>query len=140
MISDKIRKALIQYLQDELSIDIPVVDGEAFDEIALPCVVVKIQSSEKLNPALYMVDRIEISVSTRSHLGDGTRDAVEELTDEIQDLLNNPNTLKTAINAVIADGVCVDFIQFTGGVPDWDEQTLICEFQGECYAQKGTIV
>jgi len=140
MITDKITRALITYISDTIT-DIPVVNGEKFDETVLPCIVVKVESNSKHSLTLNQVSLISMSVTLVNHIGDTkNRDDIEDLTDDLETLLSDPFQLKIDINDIIDDGVCVDFIQFNSGVPDWNENVLLCVFEGECYAQKGTIV
>ncbi len=134
MTSDKLKTAIINYLSGELSL--PVVDGESFTEIELPLVAVKITASQKFGLALSPVEQITVEVVYRAHSGDDDRDAALQFAETVSAALSNPSTLKTAINAVMEDGVIVDYLQFSNGAPSWDESTLECIFEGECYAQR----
>lgn len=137
MTSDYIKNALIDYLSGQ--VNIPVVDGESTDESELPCVAVKITQVQRLSLALPKVESINIEVTYREHQGDEERDTMEDYSSVINDLLIEPGAIKAAINTAIEDGVVVDFLQFSGGSPSWDEATFQCTFEGECYAQRGTI-
>lgn len=137
MTSDKIKSAMIAYLGTK--IDLPVVDAESFDEVELPCVAVKISQVERMSLALAKVESITMQVVYRAHSGDDTRETSLMIADTIAAELIEPATIKAAINASIEDGVVVDFLQFAGGSPEWDEATFECTWEGECYAQRGTI-
>jgi hypothetical protein len=137
MTSDFIKNALIDYLSGQ--VNIPVVDSESTDDLELPCVAVKITQSQRVSLALSKVESINIEVTYREHQGDENRETMEDYSSVINDLLIEPGAIKAAINAAIDDGVVVDFLQFSGGAPSWDEATFQCTFEGECYAQRGTI-
>lgn len=137
MSSDYIKNALIDYLSGQ--VNIPVVDAESTDESELPCVAVKITQVQRLSLALSKVESINIEVTYREHQGDEDREGMQDYSSVINDLLIEPGAIKAAINAAIDDGVVVDFLQFSGGAPSWDEATFQCTFEGECYAQRGTI-
>ena len=136
MTSDYIKNALIAYLSGQ--VNIPVVDSESTDESELPCVAVKITQSQRMSLALSKVESIGIEVTYREHQGDDDREGMEDYSSVINAILIEPGAIKTAINAAIEDGVVVDFLQFSGGSPSWDEATFQCTFEGECYAQRGT--
>lgn len=137
MTSDKIKRAMIAYLGTK--IDLPVVDAESFDELELPCVAVKISQVERVSLALAKVENITIQVVYREHAADTTRESALLISEVIDAELIEPATIKAAINTNIEDGIVVDFLQFAGGSPEWDEATFECTWEGECYAQRGTI-
>ena len=133
MTSDKIKAAIITYLNANLAI--PVVDSERFDNVELPCVGVKIASVEKLALALAKVDNITIEITYRAHSGDDDREDVAIIAEQIDELLIDPASIKAAINGAL-EGVVVDYLFFSGAMPEWDESTLNQQWQATCYAQR----
>jgi hypothetical protein len=134
MTSDKVKSAIISYLGGNLSI--PVVDAESMNEIELPCVAVKISEVSRFSLALSAVESITLQIVYREHEGDTSRSSIETQSDAISALLVDPETLKHALNTVIANGAHIDMIHFSGGSPAWDEATLECSWDGDCYAQR----
>jgi hypothetical protein len=133
MTSDKVKSAIIAYLSNNL--EITVVDSERFDDVELPCVTVKIASVEKLSLALAKADNVTIEITYRAHSGDDSRGDAMDVAEAIDDLLNDPESIKSAVNEDL-DGVLVDYLFFSGSMPEWDESTLNQQWQATCYAQR----
>jgi len=138
MTSDKVKNAIIAVIAADIT-TLEVVDAQRFTETELACIAVGITKSEKFNASLAKVESIEIEIKLRAHAGDAdemSRDEVETLTDTLQSILQG-SSFVADVNAEM-DGVCVDYFQCGGGFPSWDENTLECTFECECYAQRAT--
>jgi len=133
--TDKIIAALIAHIETEIE-DVPVVFGETHEETQNPSIVVKVDNIENHSRAIFNAKIINVSIQYRNHAEDETEETQTNTVNDIEDLIFNPDTLKTALNTIIEDGVIIDHIQFTAPVGDWDEQTYTSTFQGVCVAQK----
>ena len=136
MTSDKVKNAIIEVITDEI-LGITIVDAQQFDGSELNCIPVATGDSRNHSLALKKGESLIFQVKFRAHAGDDlTRAEIEAITDDIQDVLQG-DTFVADVNAEM-DGVCVDYFQCGGGVPTWDEKTLECTFECECYAQRAT--
>lgn len=136
MTSDKVKNAIIAVIAADIT-TVEVVDAQRFAESELACIAVAITQANKHSLALANVESLMIEIKMRAHAGDDlTRAQVETLTDDVEAVLRGASFVAD-VNAEM-DGVCVDYFQCGGGVPTWDENTLECTFECECYAQRAT--
>ena len=135
MTTDKVRSALVSWLDDaKPDSSITVTDAQTFDEAALPRVSVRVTSSEKVANVLPGCYRMTLLVEFRAHSGDDeTRSTVEGWAEDLEVLFNDPELAKTVLT-LMGDGIRIDWWTANGGVPSWDGEHYVAEWEVECVA------
>jgi hypothetical protein len=132
--SQKIKKAVIQYLSDcGLDEAITIADADSRAELALPVLAVNISSMEAHSTALSMVHMAEVEMTLRSHTGDNTEDDVLAWADRIESALHD----SSALAAVFTDAsLRVYEWTYGGSTTEWDESTSEVMFTASVLVQR----
>lgn len=135
MTTDRIRSALVSWLDDaKPDSSITVSDAQTFDEAALPRLCVRVTGSEAVSTAIPGCYRIALVVEFRAHSGDDdSRATVEGWAEGFEQLLNDPQLAKSALTE-LADQTRFDYWLASPGVPSWDGEQYVAEWEVQCVA------
>ena len=135
MTPDRLKNALLNLLAGaKPDVSIAVSDAQSFADVALPRLTVGIDSTETHSATLPGVYKMQLSIELRAHAADtDTRTTVEGWCDELEQFLNDPDTLKLLLTQA-AKQARVDHWLCGAGVPEWDDDVLVVAWEAECWA------
>lgn len=132
--TNQIKQALIAYLETcGLNESISIKDADARAEIQLPTLAVDIPGVEAHSVELPMVQRAQIEIILRSHVGDDTEDDVLEWSDQIETALHDISALRGVFSDASLN--VYEWI-YDGAKTDWDEATSEVTFSANILVQR----
>lgn len=134
MTTDKLTNALIAILDaSKPDASITVADARSLDEVDLPTIAVSIGNPERHSLAVPGVMKCAVEITLRAHSGDDDdRATLTTWADEIEQLINGPDTIRDAISNSGLGLLCYLF-KLDGGATEWDETTFQAQFTAESW-------
>jgi hypothetical protein len=132
MTTDKLTNALIAILDaSKPDASITVVDARTLSEIDLPTIAVSVESAERHSLAIPGVMKCQVEITLRAHSGDDDdRATLTTWADEIEQLINAPDTIRDGITNSGLGLQCYLF-KLDGGTTKWEETTFEAGFSAE---------
>jgi hypothetical protein len=134
MTTDKLTNALIALLDaNNPDASITIADARALDGIELPTIAVSVGSPERHSLAIPGVIKCAVEITLRAHSGDDAdRETLTTWADDIEQLINAPETIRDAISNSGLGLLCYLF-KMDGGETSWEETTFEAKFTAECW-------
>ena len=134
----RLKDLLIAYMIEKRpSADIEVIDSKQTDLAVLPSLAVSVPSVEPHSKALWNVERCQLSMTLRLHVGDTEDTALlDDWMDSIETTLANPNQLVQLGSE--ADIVIFDWT-YNGSIQEWDDSAIDTTFSAECLVTRKPI-
>lgn len=122
---------LIIKMAESLSQGISIVDSTQRSDIDLPCLAIAITASEPHSVAFPQVQRCTVEFTMRCHAGDSGDDIPDTWGEQIEAVIQNPETMQAISNAEIA----IIHWAYNGSTDNWDESAYEVTFEASCLIQ-----
>jgi hypothetical protein len=122
---------LIVKMSQSISQGISIVDARQRADIDLPCLAIVVTGSEPHSVAFPQVQRCTIEMTIRCHAGDADTDIPNTWGGQIEEVIQNPETMKAISNAEIS----IIHWAYNGSTDNWDESAYEVTFEASCLIQ-----
>jgi hypothetical protein len=133
--AQRIKSILIDHLRNHLPDEsISVVDANQRTLATLPAMAVAVPTTEPHSAALWNVERTQIEITLRIHIGDEDEEYdLESWIDQIESTLNDPSAMT---DLTILQRLIIHDWQYKGSNQEYSDATLDTTFRAECLASK----